>query len=203
MTAQSSLLSASAILEIDGQKIYVEQILEVQLPDSVRQLKLRILDFEGSSLSNISIISNGKQTSFEKEEENALTTLKLISSEGFQKLKLSYWVHTAEPDFYIPFFFTDLPAVNSDNGFFKTAIRLPQTQEYTIHFPNVALNETVDGSEKLVSFSVPALVSVLRMELLHGEQGIGFANVMDGLVAFIFVIMGILIWINRKHLAYA
>jgi len=202
MVAQNSLLGGSAILEIEQDRVYVQQTLDLQLPDSVQQLQLRILDFEGSSLYNISVISNGKETNFETEQINGLRMLKLVSTEGFQKLKLSYSVDTANSDFYIPFFFTDLVAANSENDFFKIAIHLPQTQEYVLHFPNLAVKETLSGEKKVIALEVPALVSVIRMERVNEKKAIGFAGIMDGLVAFIFVIMGILIWINRKRLAY-
>lgn len=201
--AQNELLGGSATIIIVEKKIHVEQLLEVQLPDSVSQLTLRILDFKGSLLSDISIVSNEKETDFKDEKVEGLHTIKIISNEGFKQLKLSYWVTVREADFYIPFFFTDLPAVNSDNDFFKLNISLPKTQEYVLHFPNVALNETYKADSKNISLAVPALISVLRMELLESEnQHIRFASLMDGLVGGIFVVIGILIWINRKRLAY-
>jgi len=202
LAAQSSLLGGSAILEIETQKVHVQQTLEVQLPDSVQQLQLRILDFEGSSLSNISVTSNGKEIRFQTTALDGLSTLQLNSTEDFRQLKLSYWIDTTTPDFYIPFFFTDLAAANSENSFFKIAIRLPETQDYILHFPSLAVNETVHGGKKEVSLEVPALISVLRMELIDEKKAIGFAGMMDALVALIFVGIGIAIWINRKRLAY-
>lgn len=202
ITAQSSLLGGSAILEIEAQKVYIQQTLEVQLPDSVQQLKLRILDFEGSFLSNISVSSNGKDIHFEKEVLDGISTIKLNSTKGFQQLQLSYEVATAATDFYIPFFFTDLVAANSENDFFKMTIKLPETQDYVLHFPNLLANETVNGGKKKIVLDVPALISVMRMELVDEKKAIGFAGMMDALVALIFVVIGIAIWLNRKRLAY-
>ena len=201
--AQSNLQGGSVLVEIVGKRIHVQEVLDLQLPDSVRQLRVRLLSFNGSSISNVSATSGEQTMTLEKQHSNGLTKIDLFSKEAIKQIELSYWVDTKESDFYIPLFFTDFPATNSDTNFFKIALRLPKTQEYALHFPNVLTNESLDGNLKEISLEVPALISTLRMEFFDGDKpSYGFASLMDGFVGFIFVIMGLIIWKNRKRLAY-
>ena len=200
--AQSTLKGGSAALDVDGKKVHVKQSLEVQLPDSVQQLRLRVLDFDGSSLSNISISANNLEIPFEVSGMEGIRSFDLRSDQGFQQLAITYEVGITQSDFYVPFFFTDLASADSENGFFKIAISLPEAQAYTLHFPNGNTKETISDGKKMIVLEVPALISVLRMEVLDGEKIFGFASIMDGLVVLVFVVMGVLIWLNRKRLVY-
>ena len=200
--AQNTLKGGAAVLDVDGQKVHVKQSLEVQLPDSVRQLRLRVLDFDGSSLSNISISDKNKKIPFEASGTGGIRSFDLSSDQGFQQLAITYEIDIAQSDFYVPFFFTDLASADSENGFFKIAISLPEEQAYILHFPYSNTKESADGGKKTVALELPALLSVLRMELVNEDKTMGFARVMDGLVIFVFVVMGVLIWMNRKRLVY-
>ena len=202
LMAQSTLLGGSASLDVDVQKVQVQQTLELQLPDSVQQLRLRVLDFDRSALSNVSISVENKEIPFEASGTEGIRNFDLVSNKGFQQLDITYEVNFTQPDFYVPFFFTDLASEDSENGFFKIAISLPEAQAYTLHFPSLNTKERANDGNKMVELELPALISVLRMELIDGEKTLGFASIMDGLVVFVFVVMGILIWMNRKRLVY-
>lgn len=202
LSAQNSLLGGRASLNVEGQKVRVQQILEVQLADSVQQLRLRVLDFDGSSLSNVSISAKNKSIPFEVSRTEGIQNVDMESVEGFQQLEITYEVDVAQADFYVPFFFTDLASADSENGFFKIAINIPEAQAYTVHFPNGNRKESIRDGKKRIALEVPALISVLRMEVLDGDKTLGFASLMDGLVILVFLVMGVLIWMNRKRLVY-
>ena len=186
-------------------RTYVRQYLDLDLPDSLRPLNLRLLEFKGNSLLEVSAKVDGEEISLKRQDSDGLVSISATLPKGNStpKLELQYTLATATAEHYIPFFFTELAASDSDNDFYALQLRLPEKQEYTLHFTNVPVKELFADGTKEVRFQVPALISVLRMEL-HPEARPqwSFAQLMDGMVVLIFLIMGVVIWLNRKRLAY-
>lgn len=205
ITAQSELLSVSAEVDITTSAIIVQQNLILNLPDSVQVFKLKALDFKGTTLSDISAKSGETNLNLKESYSEGLNHIELTASNGIslKDISITYKVEVDEANFYLPLFFTNLAAASSDNGFFKMNIKMLQKQAYIIHFPKVEIIEKTANNYKELIFEVPALPSLLRIELFSDEKsGFNFINTVDWLVGVIFVVIGFLIWKNRKKLMY-
>ncbi|MDT0608004.1 hypothetical protein [Croceitalea rosinachiae] len=203
--SQGKLAGASALVKLKQDTTIIRQNLYLNLPDSTKQLSLKILEFEGNKLLNVSIHSSGQNIAIKSQGTNGLITIPIeLPIENFSdKLELVYTVETKTTDRYIPFFFTDLSASNSDNDFLTIKLESANDLNYTLLFPNVETTERDTDVMRQIDFQIPALTSMLRLEIHDGPKThIALAIWMDSLVAVIFIIMGIVIWLNRKHLAY-
>ena len=203
--SQGELTSASALVMVKKDTTFVQQNLHLNLPDSLRQVTVKMLEFEGNKLLKVSAIIKGRKIPIKKDEGNGLITIpiELPIQESSADLELKYTVETKTLDRYVPFFFTELAATNSDNDFFTIKLQSAPDVNYTLLFPNVETIKKDLDDIKQIEFQIPALTSMLRLEMHEGQKtDIALATWMDGLVALIFLIMGFVIWMNRKRLAY-
>ncbi len=202
--AQSELTSASVDIIIKDGTVEVQQQLQLNIPDSVKAITLRSLEFAGTKLSLAEISAAGTTLSFEQTQANGLNVVTVTSTgQAFQTLDIRYTIRVEKAHFYLPLFFTNLPAANSDNDFFKAKLKLPKNQNFVIHFPKVEMIQRETENEQLITLEIPALPSLFRIELLPREAtGMQFATMVDWLVAFLFVIIGIIIWNKRNLLRY-
>ena len=116
-------------------------------------------------------------------------------------IQLSYTVKVSKDIFYVPFFFSNLSAASSDDGFFK--LNLISSESIHVHFPTTEMIEAMDGDVQRSSFELPALISGVRLELLNdSESPRDIVAIVDGSVALLFAGIGFLIWYNRKKLIY-
>ena len=202
LLAQGKLTEVTVDAQFIDGEFYIEQKLFIEA-DTVQSLELKALKFENSTISEIRVESL-KTVDFEVQEEDEIVKVQVKSySEEQPAIIVYYKVKPLNPEFYIPIFFTDLQASDSDNGFFNMNIRLSEEQGYFVHFPTVEIRETIAEEDKSLSFDLPALPSVIRMEWTNGNNGFwNYINMADWIVAVIFVIIAILIWRNRKQLIY-
>ena len=202
--SQTELTSAAAMVNIKDTSIEVEEQLNLILPDSIKNITLKTLKFDQTVLSVNGVKANGKAVAFKQSQANGLDIIEIsLNGESIKKMEITYTVQVEKEAFYIPIFFTDLPVTASDNDFFKLDIQLKQEQDYLLHFPKVDKIETSDQGVKKVTLSIPALPSLIRMELPTARAtAFRFSHFIDWMVAFIFVIIGYLIWKYRKQLMY-
>ena len=202
--AQGELTRSTVDITIKDKRVEVQQKLQLNVPDSIQEIELRSLEFAGTNLSLEKIIANGVDLNFEQNQAKGLNLITVTSIEQpFTNLDLRYWVNPEKAHFYLPLFFTNLPAANSDNDFFKANLSLPKDQKFELHFPKVEMTQSIEQNERLISLEVPALPSLFRMELLPKDaKGMQFATMVDWVVAFIFLLIGIIIWNKRNQLRY-
>ena len=203
--AQSELTSAAVDITVKDEVVEVQQQLQLNVPDSLQKIGLKSLEFAGTALKLTEISSAGTVLNFEQKQAKKGLNIVTISSteQPFKTLTLNYTIIPDKAHFYLPLFFTDMPAANSDNDFFKASLKLPKKQNLLLHFPKVELLESETANEQLITLEVPALPSLFRLELLPKEAtGMQFATLVDWLVAFLFVIIGIIIWNKRNLLKY-
>ena len=203
-TAQGQLTSASIDITINDAAIEVRQQLQLNVPDSVQEITLRSLEFAETSLKLTKISSAGVPLKFAQTPAKGLNLVTITSTaQPFETLDVHYTIKAEKPHFYLPLFFTNLPAANSDNDFFKANLKLSKNKNFIIHFPKVEMTQNEIGHEQLITLEVPALPSLFRLELLPKEAtGMPFSTKVDWFVAFIFVLIGIIIWKNRNQLRY-
>lgn len=203
--AQSELTSASVEIDIkDTSYIEIKQTLLLNVPDSIQQMNLKLLKFEGTSVTLNEINSSEEVISFTEIDSKELQQITLFSDgKPFQAIELDYSVQVENEEFYLPLFFTDLPASSSDNDFFKARIQMQNNQNIIMHFPNVELTENIEFNKKNVTMQVPALPSLFRMEFTsEAVSKASITAIIDWVVALVFVLIGIIIWRNRKQLMY-
>ena len=202
--AQSELTGAAVDIVINDTRVEVQQQLTLNVPDSIQKIALRALEFAGTNLTLEEISSAGKSLNFEQTEAEGLNVVTVTSNQqAFKTLDIRYTIIAEKAHFYLPLFFTNLPAADSDNDFFKAHLKLPKNQNFVVHFPKVDMVQSEIQKEQLITLEVPALPSLFRLELLPKEAtGMQFAAMVDWFVAFIFVVIGIIIWIKRNQLRY-
>ncbi|MCC1485104.1 hypothetical protein [Winogradskyella immobilis] len=201
--AQSQLTSASAKVDMSTEVISVTETLNFKLPDSIHNITLKALKFQKIAIEIIEVISEDKNLDFQIIPDKGLHQIRITSKEQIKSINLNYKVDVKNNNIQIPLFFTDLSAATSENDFFIAEIKTNSNDYLNVLFPNVDLNESMENELKILRLEIPALPSVLRLERLSTkEKGFTFLSIIDGLVALIFVVIGILIWRNRKRLIY-
>lgn len=203
--AQSELTAASVNIMVKDTGINVQEFLILNVPDSIQTIELKTLEFEDIILSVNRVMSDGKILDFNHNVSKGLNLLSIKSNgKPLKELQVLYTVQVKNEAFYLPLFFTNLPATSSDNDFFKLNITLDKAQDYVIHFPKVDIEVNEQQSLKTLTMQVPALPSLIRMELPLSSKAnsLQFIDLIDWIVALIFVIIGYFIWRNRKQLMY-
>jgi len=201
--AQGELVHSSVKVNMTTPVIAVEQFLELNLPDSIQNIEIKVLNFKNVTLSLISAKSEGKILPIEIITSKGLQHFKLSSLNSIRNITLNYNVFIEGDAVEIPIFFTDLPAASSENDFFKAELKTQTNHSYDIQFPKVTLSETIENEIKTIKLEIPALPSVLKAKRTFNEKlELSFLSLVDGFVALIFVVIGILIWKNRKRLIY-
>ena len=203
--SQGELTKASTLIGVLDDEVVVKQNLHLNFPETTKNFTLKMLVFEGNELRDLSIYSDGKSIPINGDEVDGLITIPIEWPSGNLSniLELVYTVEMETEDKYIPFFFTDLAATNSDDDFFTIELRMEKNADYNLSFPNVKMTEKLTNEWKQINFQVPALTSMLRLEMHDGPRtDFALATWMDCLVALIFIVIGIVIWMNRKRLAY-
>lgn len=205
--AQGELKSASADIYIeDNRRIVVKQNLKVNVPDSIWQMNLKLLKFDGTLSVLNEIKSDGEpiKHTFAKSYSDDLHIVEIESNgKPFTDIELNYTVAISRESFYIPIFFTELLSTSSNNDFFEVNIIRHSTQNMILHFPKVNQIESDITGEKITSIQVPALPSLIKMELPSSNTSkISVTTIVDWVVALVFVLIGIIIWKKRNQLRY-
>ena len=200
--SQGTLEKVSVDIKFQDATILVRQQFTMNMPDSIQTIRLKALEFEGNTFLG-EVVANGiRPIIVEKEEKKGLDQLKLTSASGFKEIMLSYKLEVVKGTFYVPLFFTELAATSSDIDFFQMKMQMSEQLDYAIYFPGVPVQEQIEKGIKAVRFTVPALPSLVRMELFSEKKEAGFLDNVDMIVALLFVGIALLIWKYRKRLAY-
>jgi len=203
--AQQQLLGVDASIAVTPTHIKIEQHLKVTTEVASTSIVIKALQFKANQVAVISARASNEDLHIDTLGIKGLLQLELSSktSKPIEEIVVSYRIVNDTPQISIPMFFTDLEAASSDRDFFDLNIQLPKSQDYIIHFPTVNKNETTGDAVREIAFNMPALPSVIRMELLSGnEKTMRFVTKVDIAVALIFVGIGYVIWRKRRHLLY-
>jgi len=213
LAAQSKLTGVSTDLKCINEQYFIQQNINVNLEDTVSYLDLKALIFEGSDIKDIEVFVGTNYDSddkvihpvhFNNLNSKGLTHLRIILKESnAETISIHYTVKVDKSTFYLPLFFTDFVAASSDNDFFKMSISYAQKEYYQIHYPTVQLTELIENGKIVAQFELPALTSMIRMEqLAYADKPFNFVDLVDWGVALLFILIGFLIWHNRKRLIY-
>ncbi len=205
LCAQGELTAVSVEVDIADSMLQVRQAFSLSLADSVTSFDIKALQFEGTSLDFLTASLEGDDLVLEDIPEQGMNRLRVNKAEGetWSRVVCTYEAKVRGKQFYLPLFFTNFSAASSQNDFFSIQIRMPKTQNYTVLFPTVKWEESGSQADKVMRFEVPALPAFLRLKQQDGEKaGIALNDAVDIGAAFLFLGIGLLIWVNRKRLSY-
>ncbi len=191
--AQSKLKGVQVKIQESGAYFEVSASYAVEIPEEVRTLKLKALGFQGASIEQIEVASEN----FEIEETQDLITLLVTPGQGLDTITMSYRVIPGKKG-EIPLFFGEWQSTSSDQDFLQ--LQLTASRETNMLFP--AENEvTLESTFKEIRASIPAATSMIRVEQ-GANKGSQWMQRVDQFVIGLFLVIGILIWFNRKRLIY-
>lgn len=205
LSAQGELTAVSVEVTMDDSVFQVRQTFSMSLADSVSSFQIKALEFEGTNLDFLAATLAGEELAYSKIPEEGMERLEVSKPAGkaWSAVVCTYEVKVTDQQFYLPLFFTNFSAATSENDFFSMQLRMPAAQNYTVLFPTVKVEESLNDTEKVLNLEVPALPSFLRLQRLEGEQrGLSLNATVDLLAVFLFLGIGILVWVNRKRLSY-
>lgn len=205
LSAQGELTAVSVEVAMEDSVLQVQQTFSLSLADSVSSFEIKALEFEGTNLDFLAATLAGEELALTKIPEEGMERLEVSKPAGkaWSVVVCTYEVKVTDQQFYLPLFFTNFSAATSENDFFSMQLRMPAAQNYRVLFPTVKLEESLNETEKVISLEVPALPAFLRLQRLEGAQrGLSLNATVDLLAVFLFLGIGILIWVNRKRLSY-
>ncbi len=205
LNAQGELTAVSIEVAMEDSVLRVRQTFALSLTDSVSSFEIKALQFEGTKLDFLAASLKGEALGITYIPERGMERLKLRKEVGkpWSEVVCTYKVKVTDQQFYLPLFFTNFSAATSENDFCRLKLRMPQTENYRLLFPTVKWEESLNQTDKVVSLEVPALPAFLRLKRLDGNQGAFSLNdTVDLLAVFLFLGIGVLVWINRKRLSY-
>jgi len=179
--------------------------LHLDLPDTTKHVDLRALRLDHLSLSGFTIQSDRYSVVAQDPPSTKLYRYKIHATDDGQldDLTISYTWHRSTEKAEIPLFFPAMPAASSNDTLFAGEIQLPEELAYRMDFPKVDYDQKVENGRRTINFSLPALPSLFRIE--YGDEGNLSTNIgliADWCIAAVFMIMAIIIWLNRKRLTY-
>jgi len=206
---QGTILSAQAIISSIDNSFDVTESIQLGVDDTVTYLDFKMLLFERSVVSDVLVelkkdknASTGSKTiSYIDLSTDNLKVIRVPIKES-QWIDLKYTVSSKQEMIDIPLFFTDLKASSSDKDFMKILLESSTLTSYKMYFPLANPTESVSPLTNIyTTYSLPALNSLIRLKNVSGKSDYGLILVDVG-VALIFVLVGLLIWFNRKKLIY-
>ena len=203
--AQGTLERASVQVDLSKEAIQLTQTLHLDLPDTTKHVDLRALRLDHLSLSGFTIQSDRYNVEAQDPASSKLYRYKILATDDEQldDLTISYTWHRSTEKAEIPLFFPDMPAASSNDTLFAGEIQLTEELVFRMDFPKVDYDQKVENGRRTINFSLPALPSLLRIQ--YGDEGNLSTNiglVADWCIAAVFMIMAIIIWLNRKRLTY-
>lgn len=203
--AQGTLERASVQVDLSKEAIQLTQTLHLDLPDTIKHVDLRALSLDHLSLSGFTIQSDRYSVEAQVPASTKLYRYKILATDDGQldDLTISYTWHRSTEKAEIPLFFPDMPAASSNDTLFAGEIQLPEELVFRMDFPKVDYDQEVENGRRTINFSLPALPSLLRIQ--YGDEGNLSTNIgliADWCIAAVFMIMAIIIWLNRKRLTY-
>lgn len=195
-------LTGWAQTKLNGVKVFVEETetsIEVtttyltDIPEQVDTLHLKALYFKGSSIQQINV--NYFSSSIDLSTDLSKVTVPLTGQKP-DSITLSYRI-TPGYKGEIPLFFSDWQSSSSDQDFFQ--LKMNVFAETSLLFPTETQAAGTDVF-KVIKADLPATVSMIRID----DSGTGNVKIqrVDQMVIVLFLIIGTLIWFNRKRLIH-
>lgn len=191
--AQTQLTGVNVNIESSQNEFKVRATYSVEVQDDTEGLNLKALTFGGARISDIRIVGFEPVTSQDYE----LTSIRIpfTKIQKPQKVIVQYQVVPGEKG-EIPIFFGDWQSASSDQDFFQ--LELNTAPGTNLLFP--ADSETSEDAT-IIRATLPATTSMIRVEQ-GSDSGSTWISRIDQLVIAIFMVIGVLIWFNRKRLIY-
>lgn len=205
LNAQGELVAVSVEVAAEDSAFQVRQTFTLDLADSVPSFEIKALEFEGTKVNFLTATLDKVDLVVTDSSDKGMTRLKLSKGEGksWSEVVCTYEAEVTRRQFYLPLFFTNFSAATSENDFFSMQLRMPVDQNYTLLFPTVKLEESSDPTDKVINLEVPALPAFLRLQRHDGNrETLTLNDTVDLLAVFLFLGIGLLIWVNRKRLSY-
>ncbi|MDW3191088.1 MAG: hypothetical protein R8G66_01950 [Cytophagales bacterium] len=191
-----------AQIKLDGVRVFIEETetsIEVKatyltlIDDQVDTLQLKALNFSGSSILQLKV--NSFISSIDFGSDFSIVTIP-FSGQKPETITLSYQV-TPGYKGELPIFFSDWQSSSSDQDFFQLQMKVMEGT--SLLFPAETQAEDV-GEFMNIKAELPATVSMIRID----DSGTGNARIkrVDQMVIVLFLIIGVLIWFNRKRLIH-
>lgn len=210
-TSQSKLTSASVKMMYDeqGERFHIKEKLfldTIQAGQVIRCKALRLTDNFTADTDNIAVSFSGRGEVDSFSQAAGLQTFQATMQQAEKDgwIELSYMVDELGQVSEIPLFFTEFAAASSEEDFFSLELEIPEERSAFFHFPTAKVLALPAGSgNQLLSFSIPALPSMVRLELAEDVSNASFqVTLIDLGVALVFVLIGFLIFRYRKMLIY-
>lgn len=193
---------AAAQVKLSGVNVKIEEVeshflvkttYKVDIPENGKSLKIKALSFGNSIINEVKVES----MKIDLEESSDMTTLILNPTTETESFTVSYRVTTGEKG-EIPIFFGEWQSTSSDQDFFQVRMSVPTTTH--LLFPTEYESQE-ERAHKIFVASLPAAVSMIRVEQ-NSDAGALFIKRVDQFVIVTFLIIGVLIWFNRKRVIY-
>ncbi len=198
---QGLLRKVSLVVHDSAEGYEIEQKFTLQLDSASPTFILKSLHFQGS-LIKVNSVEGNHDIDYEVAMTNPLA-IDVSTTDKLSELTVSYVVKTRRKSFYLPLFYTNLTATSSNDDFFTASINSNQMELLRLHFPSTQIDMEGATKDGILTFQLPALPSVLRMEKADNPTaGILFTTVVDLAVILVFIIISFLIWRKRKQLFY-
>jgi len=206
-----SLLTGAEVTMVYAQEAQQLQVTETLYFDTIQAgqaltCKALLLSDSFHDYSQPTIVLSGKGQTGPITKAKALQSfvVKFAQAQKNGWVQVSYVVNKHEALTEIPLYFTELAAATSAEDFFTCQLQIPKQQMVYFHFPTAVLSQSLtDQGQQLVAFNVPALPSMIKLELAEDVSRASFnTTLIDISVAVVFIVIGVLIYRYRKVLIY-
>ena len=202
LTANNGVDSVTVEVEMEEELLIIKQSIFITVVDELDDFLLRALPDEDSQLFIDTIHIDQQPTSFETVDMTPTLDLKFNVSKQDNRIDVYYRLNRVADEITVPLFFTSLSALNSEADFFYTSIFRTIDQHFNVVFPRVPIEEKEDGMNKTSSFSLPAAPSMIRLKRVDSTAEADDIHWVDWIVGMVFLLIGLILWINRKKLSY-
>lgn len=193
--AQTQLTGVKVNIETLENGFEVTAVYAIDVPNDSEELNLKALTFGGARISQIEMERLEPTTS--QGYELTSMHIPLPNGQKPEKITLHYQVVPGDKG-EIPIFFGDWQSASSDQDFFQ--VHLNTDIGTNLLFPADSESDT-SGDAKVIRASLPASTSMIQVEQ-GSDAGSAWIRRVDQMVIIIFILIGALIWFNRKRLIY-
>ena len=194
----------SVIVEIEMKEdvLIVKQSIYITVVDEFDDFLIRALVIEESQVFIDTIHIDQQPTSFETLDMTPTLDFKLKVSNENSRIDVYYRLNEIGDEITLPLFFTSLSALNSEADFFNASIFRTVDQHFSVVFPRVPIEDMETGMFKITSFNLPAAPSMIRLNRVNSDESGKNIQWVDWMVGVVFLIIGLILWINRKKMSY-
>jgi hypothetical protein len=202
LTANGTIESVIVDIDIKEGNYSIKQSIAVLLTNEDEAFLIRALPVKEAQLFIDSILVDNERVSSEVINMTGTLDSRIELSAGNKIIDIYYQLSEIPDEFTIPIFFTSLAASNSETDFFKATISTTIDYKFIVQFPMVPLIEEENGMYRVTSFQLPSSPSMIRVKKGTSSDVKSSGEWVDWGVGFVFLIIGVLLWINRKKLTY-